>query len=51
MKADYFTEEGIVYFPGESSMGIVINDLKYALTPGQYRATIEGIAAPFDVKA
>jgi hypothetical protein len=50
MKADSFTKEGIVYFPGESSMGIVINDLKYALTPGQYQATIEGLAAPFDVR-
>jgi hypothetical protein len=35
-KADTFTKEGIVHFSGESSkssMGIVINDLKYALTP------------------
>lgn len=50
MKADSFTEEGIVHFPGElSSMGIDINELKYALTPGQYRAILDGLAAPFKI--
>ncbi|WP_050180563.1 immunoglobulin-like domain-containing protein [Domibacillus robiginosus] len=49
MKAEFFTEEGIIHPPGESSIGLDINDLKYALTPGQYRATVERLAAPFEV--
>lgn len=49
MKKLVYTEEAIIHFPGESSMGIDTNDLKYALTPGQYRATVEGLAAPFEV--
>ncbi|OAH58708.1 hypothetical protein AWH48_17110 [Domibacillus aminovorans] len=50
MKADSFTEEGIVHFPGElSSMGFDVNDLKYELTPGEYRAILDGLAAPFEV--
>lgn len=49
MKAEFFTEEAIVHFPGESSMGFSADDLKYDLTPGHYRATIEGLAAPFEI--
>lgn len=50
MKADFFTEQGIGHPPGEmSTMGFDVDDLKYELTPGQYRATIEGLAAPFEV--
>lgn len=52
MKADSdsFTQEGIVHPPGElSTMGFGVDDLKYELTPGQYRATIGGLAAPFEV--
>jgi hypothetical protein len=50
MKADVFTEEAIIHPPGEeSSLGFQVSDLKYELTPGEYRATISGLAAPFKV--
>lgn len=50
MAADSFTEEGIVHPPGElSALGFDVDDLKYELTPGQYRATIGGLVAPFEV--
>ncbi|GGD76435.1 immunoglobulin-like domain-containing protein [Paenibacillus nasutitermitis] len=50
MKADSFTDEGIIHSPNKlSSLGLNISDLKYKLTPGEYRATIGGLAAPFEV--
>lgn len=50
MKADGFTEEAIIHPPNEeSSLGFQVSDLKYKLTPGEYRATISGLAAPFEV--
>lgn len=49
MKAEIFTEEAIIHFPAESSIGFCTEDLKYDLTPGRYRATIEGLAAPFEI--
>ncbi|MFJ7976507.1 immunoglobulin-like domain-containing protein [Peribacillus sp. NPDC096379] len=48
MKAESFTEEGIIH-PKLSSLDLNVNDLKYELTPGEYRATIGGLAAPFKV--
>nr|WP_155894716.1 MULTISPECIES: hypothetical protein [Bacillaceae] len=50
MKADSFTEMATGHPPGElSSMGFDVKDLKYELAPGEYRATISGLAAPFEV--
>lgn len=50
MKAESFSEEGIIHPPNKlSSLDLNINDLKYELSPGEYRATIGGLAAPFKV--
>ncbi|OAH53924.1 hypothetical protein AWH48_11695 [Domibacillus aminovorans] len=50
MKADSFTEPALVHPPDESSsMDFNVIDLKYELTPGKYRATLNGLAAPFEV--
>lgn len=50
MKDSDFTEQGIIHPPNElSSLGLDVNDLRYKLTPGEYRATIGGLAAPFIV--
>lgn len=50
MKAEFFTEEGVVHPPNKvSSLSLNVNDLDYKITPGEYRATIGGLAAPFEV--
>lgn len=50
MKADAFTEIGVIHPPNQSSyLSFHVEDLKYKLTPGEYRATIGGLAAPFEV--
>ncbi|MFL0364579.1 immunoglobulin-like domain-containing protein [Pseudobacillus sp. 179-B 2D1 NHS] len=50
MKAESFTEQGIIHPPNKlSSLDLNVNDLKYKLTPGEYRATIGELAAPFKV--
>jgi len=50
MKADAFTEIGIIHPPNKlSSLSLDVNDLDYKLTTGEYRATIAGLAAPFEV--
>lgn len=50
MKANSFSEEGIIHPAGKlSSLSLNVDDLKYELTSGQYRATIGGLAAPFKV--
>lgn len=42
---------GLDLRPGETStLEIFIKDLKYNLTPGEYRAVLNGMAAPFEVK-
>lgn len=51
LKAEFLTEEAIMHPPGESSkMLFDVIDLKYELTPGQYRATIGGLGAPFKIE-
>ncbi|KIL78215.1 hypothetical protein SD77_0816 [Bacillus badius] len=50
MKADSFTEQGIIHPPHQSSSLLLsTNDLKYKLTPGEYRAVIGELAALFKV--
>jgi len=50
MKEEAFTGQGIIHPPNKmSSLSLNVNDLKYKLTPGEYRATIDGLAAPFSV--
>ena len=50
MKANEFTEQGVSHPLGEmSSLGLNVKELKYTLTPGQYRATLNELAAPFAV--
>ena len=50
MKASAFTEQGIIHSPNKlSSLVLDVNDLRHELTPGEYRATIGGLAAPFIV--
>ncbi len=50
MKEDSFTEAGMLHLPGElSTMGFDVDDLKYKITAGEYRATIGSLAAPFIV--
>lgn len=50
MRANTFTEEGILHPPGKlSSLILKVDDLRYKLTPGKYRATINELAAPFEV--
>ncbi|OCA92578.1 immunoglobulin-like domain-containing protein [Pseudobacillus wudalianchiensis] len=50
MKAESFTLQGMLHRPNESSSLVLsVNDLKYKLTPGEYRATVGEFAAPFEV--
>jgi hypothetical protein len=50
MKDESFTEPGLMHPPNKSSTLVLnVNDLKYKLTPGEYRATIGELAAPFEV--
>ncbi|MFD2683124.1 immunoglobulin-like domain-containing protein [Bacillus seohaeanensis] len=50
MKDESFTELGFMHPPNKSSTLVLnVNDLKYKLTPGEYRATIGELAAPFEV--
>ena len=50
MKAEAFTDQGIIHSPNKlSSLVLNVNDLKYKLTPGEYRATIGVLAAPFKI--
>ena len=50
MKEEAFTNQGIIHSPNKlSSLSLNVNDLKNKLTPGEYRATIGGLAAPFEV--
>ena len=50
MKANSFTEAAFGHLPGAlSSMDLYVNDLKYDLITGEYRATLGGLAAPFKV--
>ncbi len=51
MKADSFTEQAIGHPAHEtSSLTLKVSDLDYNLTPGEYRATIGALAAPFKVE-
>jgi len=50
MKADFFTEAGLIHSAGgTSSIVFDVKNLKYELTVGEYRATINGLAAPFKI--
>lgn len=50
MKSNVFTEQGRIHRPNTSSSLVLnVNDLKYKLTPGEYRATIGRLAAPFKI--
>jgi len=50
MKADGFNDIGMIHAPNKlSSLTLTVDDLKYKLTPGEYRATIGELAAPFEV--
>lgn len=50
MKQSSFSEQGIVHPSGKtSSLILKVHDLKDKLTAGAYRATIRGLAAPFEV--
>jgi hypothetical protein len=50
MEADSFTEAAMIHNSGgTSSMFFNVKNLKYALTVGEYRATINGLAAPFKI--
>ncbi|WP_415874103.1 immunoglobulin-like domain-containing protein [Domibacillus aminovorans] len=49
-KATMFTAEGPVLRPGgTTSLSLLANELKYELTPGEYRATLGGFTAPFEI--
>jgi len=49
-KVNEFTEAAMVHVPGETSaMALSVDELKYELNPGEYRATVGGLAAPFEV--
>ncbi|WP_042347966.1 immunoglobulin-like domain-containing protein [Bacillus massiliigorillae] len=51
MKTNDFTEQGRLHPSGElSSLSLKVDDLRYKLTSGKYRATINELAAPFEVK-
>ncbi|KAB2333954.1 immunoglobulin-like domain-containing protein [Bacillus mesophilum] len=51
MKADSFTEQAIGHSAhATSSLSLKISDLDYKLTPGEYRATIGGLGAPFKLE-
>lgn len=44
------TEKGVIHPPNESSsLSLNVDDLRYKLTPGKYRATISGLAASFKI--
>lgn len=48
---DVFTAEAMIIMPGETSeLSISVDELEYDLTPGEYRGTINGLAAPFRVE-
>ncbi|ALS78611.1 hypothetical protein AUO94_08015 [Planococcus kocurii] len=50
MKEEFFTEPAIVHDPGTSTkMTLNVEDLNYDLTPGEYRATLSGLGAPFTI--
>lgn len=50
MKADAFNDLGMIHSPNKiSTLALNVNDLKYQLTPGEYRATIDGLAASFEI--
>lgn len=50
MKDISFTEEGLLISPDKSSsLSIEIQDLRDKFASGEYRATIGGLAAPFEV--
>lgn len=50
MKDAFFTEPAIAHEPGASTkMTLKVEDLNYDLTPGEYRATLNGLGAPFKI--
>ncbi|WP_376766749.1 hypothetical protein [Peribacillus huizhouensis] len=50
MKAESFTEEGLILPPNKlSSLDLKVNDLKYKLSPGEYRTTIGKLGSSFKV--
>ncbi|MGN7409947.1 immunoglobulin-like domain-containing protein [Sporosarcina sp. SAFN-010] len=50
MKSEFFTLKGLIHPPNKlSSIVLDVEGLKYKLTPGEYRAIIDGLAAPFEV--
>ncbi|MGE6367768.1 immunoglobulin-like domain-containing protein [Planococcus kocurii] len=50
MKEEFFTEPATSLAPGDTTeMVFNIEDLSYDLTPGEYRATLNGLGAPFTI--
>ncbi|MCM3758284.1 hypothetical protein M3197_12510 [Sporosarcina aquimarina] len=50
MKSKSVRLKAVIHSPNKlSSLGLDVNDLKYRLTPGEYRATTDELAAPFKV--
>lgn len=50
VKGNSVTNAGLIHQPGEvTPMIFDVDSLKYELTPGQYRATLSGLSAPFKV--
>lgn len=50
MKGNSVTDAGLIHRPGEvTPMIFEVESLKYELTPGQYRATVNKLGIPFEV--